>query len=157
LVTLFLESVIHIHRMVDDDNLIRARGYLSLQLALLEDVVDTCAMELGVDTRCLGYADRGLTAKIDSCKAEALTLTAASVDLGELPVVLDAASALSMRALKSIHDMTYGGPSEEQTLEAGHAGNTRDRMTPIFLDGLVREITAVAIRLLRWPRSKHRG
>jgi hypothetical protein len=134
--------------MIDDDNLIRATGYLCLQLALLEDVVDKCATALGVRIRCLDYTDRGLTAKIGCCTTEAQTLTEAGVALGELPVVLDAADALSQRAQTLIVDCDRRRP-RVGGLAADPAVNTGDRITAAALQGVVREVEAVAIQLIR--------
>jgi hypothetical protein len=142
--------------MVDDDNLIRATGYLCLQLALLEDVVDKCATALGVRIQCLDYTDRGLTAKIGCCKTEAQTLSRAGVALGELPVVLDAADALSQRAQTIIDDCDLrrarvGG------LAADPTGDTGDRMTAVALQVFVKEVEAVAIQLMRLTAvTRHR-
>ena len=150
---MFPESVIYSHRMVKGSNLIRATGYLSLQLALLEDAVDVCATELGLATQYPRYADRGLTAKIGDCKAEALTLAGAGVDLGELPVLLEVAEALSQRARRSIHDVNLLRVHVEN-LADDSVGNTDDCMTPVALYGLVREVGVVAIRLFRLATAK---
>jgi hypothetical protein len=141
--------------MAGDGNLSRATSYLSLQLALLEDAVDLCAAEFGLGTHGLRYSDRRLTAMIGGCKTEALTLAEAGVDLGELPILLDAANALSLRARRSIHDAGVRGVRGEEVATV-RIGNTGDRMTPDALYALVREVGTVAIRLVRLARSRQR-
>lgn len=150
-VTMFLESAIH--SMVDDGNLSHATGYLALQLALLEDVVDACATELGRGTHRLCHGDRGLTAKISGCRIEALTLVEAGVDLGELPALLDVANVLSQRARRSIDDVDRRR-IRAADVAADPIGNTGDRITSGALYGLVMEIGAVTIRLVQLARVK---
>jgi len=141
---MFLDSVTHGTRMVDEDNLIRATGYLCLQIALLEDAVGACAAGIGVNTQCSCYTDRKLTAKIRNCKAKAQTLLDKDGLLEELLAALNTADTLSQHAQASIHAVIYGRPRIE-----GQAGVTADHITSDSLYALVGEVAAIAIKLMR--------
>jgi len=76
--------------------LIRALGHLSLQLRLLEDAVDECATEAGLESLCIWvYQTADWYRKSIAAKMEALILAETLSGIEELPIVLSRARSVN--------------------------------------------------------------